>query len=121
MLVAVVLIPVLSRQGRDFALLLSMAVCVLLCGSAVRFLEPVLELLGQLRRMGEVDGQALSILLKAAMIGLLGELASLICNDAGEQALAKAMQLLGTAATLWLSLPLFQQLLTLIEGVLSEI
>lgn len=120
-LVAVVLAPMLNRQGRDFAALLSMAACVLLCGAVMEFLEPVLELLEQLRRLGDVDSQALSIMLKAALIGLLGELAAMICNDAGEHALGRGLQLVGSAATLWLSLPLFQQILTLIEGVLSEI
>ena len=120
-LVAVVLTRVLTKQGRDFSVLLTMAVCVLLCGAVAEFLEPVLELLGQLRWLGEMDSQALSILLKAALIGLLGELAAMICADAGEQAMGRGLQLLSAAATLWLSLPLFQQLLTLIEGVLSEI
>lgn len=120
-LVAVVLAPVLGRQAKDFSVLLTLAVCVLLCGAVAEFLEPVLELLGQLRRLGEVDSQALAILLKAALIGLVGELAALICADAGEQALGKGLQILSAAVTLWLSLPLFQQILTLIEGVLSEI
>ena len=62
----------------------------------------------------------MSLLLTLAGIGLLSELASLICADAGEGAMGRALQILSNAAILWLSLPLFQQILTMIEGVLAQ-
>ena len=86
----------------------------------MEFLEPVADFLRQLQRLGNLDGEAVGILLKSAGIGLLSELAGLLCADAGENAMGKAMQLLSSAAILWLSLPLFQQILTLIEGVLAQ-
>lgn len=120
-LIAVMLSLVIGKQSRDMSLMLTLAVCVLMCVAAVSFLEPVMELLNQLRRLGNLDSEAVSILLKCAGIGLLAELAGLICADAGEAALGKALQILSSAAILWLSLPLFQQILTMIEGVLSGI
>ena len=118
-LIGVILSLVIGRQSRDMSLLLTLAVCVAVCMAAVGFLEPVMELLRQLRRLGELDSEAVTILLKAAGIGLLSELAGLICADAGEGALGKALEILSSAAILWLSLPLFQQILTMIEGVLA--
>lgn len=120
-MIAVVISPVIGRQARDMSILLTLAVCVLLCIAAVEFLEPVLELVRQLRRIAGLDNEAVAILLKAAGIGLLSELMGLICADAGESALGKAMQILSGAAIVWLSLPLFQRLLTMLEEVLAGI
>lgn len=119
-LIGVILSLVLGKQSKDMGLLLTLAVCVLVSMAAVGFLEPVTELLRQLRRLGNLDSEAVSILLKCAGIGMLSELVGLLCADVGEGALGKALQILSNAAILWLSLPLFQQILTMIEGVLAQ-
>ncbi len=118
-LVGLILALVVGRQSRDMSLLLTLAVCVMVCIAALGFLEPVMELLRELRRLGDLDSEAVSIALKCAGIGLLSELIGLICADAGESALGRALELLSSAAILWLSLPLIRELLRLIEGVLS--
>ena len=119
-LIGLILSLVVGRQSKDMSLLLTLAVCVLVCVGVMEFLEPVTEFLRQVRKLGGLDSEAVSILLKSAGIGLLAELAGLLCADAGESALGKALQILSSAAILWLSLPLFQQVLTLIEGVLAQ-
>ena len=118
-LVGVILSLVVGRQSKDMSLLLTLAVCVMLCIAAMEFLEPVMELLRELRRLGNLDPESMSIALKCAGIGLLSELIGLICADAGERAMGRALELLSAAAILWLSLPLIRELLKLIEGVLS--
>ena len=120
-LIGLILSIVLGKRSRDMGLLLTLAVCVLVCLGALEFLRPVTELLRELRRLGGLDSESVSILLKAAGIGLLSELAGLLCADAGEGALGKALQLLSNAAILWLSLPLFRQIIGLIGEVLAEI
>lgn len=120
-LIGLILSMVLGKRSRDMGLLLTLAVCVLVYLGALEFLRPVTELLRELRRLGGLDSEAVSILLKAAGIGLLSELAGLLCADAGESALGKALQILSNAAILWLSLPLFRQIIGLIGEVLAEI
>ena len=120
-LVGLILTLVVGRQSKDLSLLLSLAVCVLLCLGALEFLEPVTEFLTQLRKLGDLDGEAVSILLKCAGIGMLSDLAGLLCADAGEGAMGKALQLCSNAAILWLSLPLFRQVLTMIGEVLAKL
>lgn len=120
-LIGVILSQVLKKQSKELGLLLTLAVCVLVSMGAAAFLEPVTELLRELRRLGGLDGDAVSILLKAAGIGLLGELAGLICADCGEGAMGKALKLLSNAAILWLSLPLFRQIIAILEEVLAKI
>ena len=120
-LIGLVLSLVVGKQAKDFGILLTLAVCVIVCLGAMEFLEPVTALMADLRRLGRLDSEAVEILLKAAGMGLLGELAATLCTDAGEGALGKVLHLMTNAAILWLSLPLFRQILTMIEEVLAGI
>ena len=116
-----ILVLVVGRQSKDLGLLLSLAVCVLLALGAMEFLEPVMELLTELKRLGELDNGAVGILLRCAGIGIISELAGLLCADAGEGAMGKALQICANAAILWLSLPLLRQVLTMIGEVLAKV
>ena len=117
-LIGLILALVLGKQSKELGLLLTMGVCALVSIGALAFLEPVTELLRELRNLGELDGQALTILIKCAGIAMLSELACILCTDAGEGAMGKALSLLSSGAMLWLSLPLLRQLLELIgEGL----
>ena len=120
-LIGLILVLVVGRQSRDLGMLLSLAVCVLLALGAMEFLEPVMELLDELKRLGELDGGAVGILLRCAGIGIISELAGLLCADAGEGAMRKALQICANAAILWLSLPLLRQVLTMIGEVLAKV
>lgn len=116
-LVGVVLILALGRK--DLGLLLAMAVCVMIALSAVRYLEPVMDLLDKLQSIGGIDGDLVVIVLRAVGISLVTEIAGLICTDSGNASLAKILQILGVSVVLWISLPIFEALLTLIQEILE--
>ena len=120
-LVAVLLILTLGSHGKEMGALLALAVCCMAVIAAMTYLRPVLDFLGTLEDLGNLDSDLVTILLKAAGIGLLAEIAALICADAGNASLGKAVQLLGTAAVLWLSLPLFTALMELLQTILGEL
>lgn len=120
-MISVVLGLVLSRQGKDMALLLSVTVCCMIVTATVLYLEPVITFLKRLEAIGNLDSQMLKILLKAVGIGLLAEITSLICTDAGNAALGKGLQFLAAAVILWISIPLLNELLTLLENILGAL
>lgn len=120
-LLAAVLGLALHHQGKDFSLLLTIAVCAMVAILAATFLEPVLSFLQQLEALGDLDSSLMKILLKAAGIALVSEIAGMICTDAGSASMGKALQMLGTAVILWLSIPVFQALLELIQEILGGI
>ncbi len=107
--------------GRDFGVPVSLAVCVLILLGALEFLEPVVSFLRELRRLASLNGQALSILLKAAAMGLIAQIASMLCADAGEGALGKVLETASSWAILWLSLPLLQEILSVVQDILAGI
>lgn len=110
-LLAAVLGLALKKQEKDLSAVLTAAVIAMAAMLMLRLLEPVLELLRQLEQVGNLRSDALELLLKAAGIGLTAEVAGLVCADAGNAALAKMLRLLGTAAILCLSVPMFTALL----------
>jgi len=120
-LVGVVLILAVGKQEKDLALLLTMAVSVMAALAAFSYLEPVLDFLYRLERLGDVQSGALGILLKITGISLVTELTGNICRDSGNGALAQGMQLLGSAAILSQSLPVLESLLDLIQRILGEL
>ena len=116
-LVGVVLILALGRK--EMGLVLAAALCAMIALVAVEYLEPVLELLHRLEELGRLDGAMITILFKCVGIGLITEIAGMVCTDSGNASLAKALQLLGTAVVLWLSVPLYDGLLSLIQEILE--
>ncbi len=120
-LIAAVLSLILMRQGKDFSLLLTIGVSAMVAVAAVAYMEPVVAFLRELQQTGRLDGDMLATMLKVVGIGLVTEIASLICQDAGNAAMGKTVQLLGTAVILWLALPLMQALLSMVTQIMGEV
>ena len=118
-LVASVLGLVLSKQGKEMTTMLTIGVCCMVIIGAVSFLKPVLDLLHQLETLGNLNGQMVQILFKVVGISFISEIAAMICSDAGNTSMGKALQMLGSAVILWMSIPVFQILLELIQQIIG--
>lgn len=120
-MIAVILILTLGKQGKDMAVLLSIVVCCMTIALAAAYLSPVMDFLQELQTMGGLDSQLLRILFKIVGIGMVTEVAVLVCNESGNGSLGKSLQILGTAVILWLSIPVFRALLELIQKILGDV
>lgn len=120
-LLAIVLCLTLSKQNKDMALLLSVAVCCMIVAAAVTFLQPVFSFFQRLQTLGELNTDLLSVLVKATGIGLLSEITSLICEDSGNAVLGRAIKLLASGLILYIAIPMFSGLLDIIEEILVAI
>lgn len=120
-LLTVLLTVLLNKQGKDMAMVLTIAVCCMVITVVITYLEPVLDFVKELETMGSLDSDMVRILLKTVGVSLVAEIAALICADCGNSALGKAVQILAIAAVLWLSLPLLWALLDMIQRMLGEV
>lgn len=120
-LIGVFLSLILGKQSSGAAMLVTVATCVLVGILFLGFFSPVLEFLRKLASVSQLDGHVVSVLFKTVGIGLLAEIGSNICIDAGNASLGKALQLLCAGAVLWLSIPLFNILLDMIRQLLGEL
>ena len=119
-LITVILAMVLDVQHKVYGTLLGLAACGMLCICLIHYISPVIDLLNKIRSLSGISDRTMSILLKSAGVGLISELSGVICNDSGNASLAKAIRLLGNGVILWLGLPIFDQLLTLLQEVLRK-
>lgn len=120
-LIAATLGIILQKQGKEYALLIVLAVVAMGTCLALNYIKPVFSFLERLQQIGNLDSEVLRILLKAVGIGLLGEISGAICSDAGNSSLAKMLQLVSAAVILWLALPIMEQVMDLISEILEGI
>ncbi|MBO4420154.1 MAG: stage III sporulation AC/AD family protein [Oscillospiraceae bacterium] len=117
-LTAALLTLVLKKQNPELSLVLTLCACALCAGLLLSYLEPVLSLASSLASRAELEDRLTAPLWKCLGLGLLTELTSAVCADAGQSALAKLAELGGGLLCLVVSLPLVQAVLALIEELL---
>lgn len=120
-MIAAMLGIILQKHGKEYALILILAVAAMGTCLVLNYIKPVISFLERLQEIGNLDGEVLKILLKAVGIGMVGEISGAICADTGNASLAKMLQLLSAAVILWLSLPILEQVMDLIMEVLEGI
>ena len=118
-LLTVILSLSLDKTERDISAVMGIvALCIAAC-AAVTILNPVLNYLVELQRLFHLPDDLISILLKAVGIALVAELSASICADAGNASLGKMLQILGGAAVLTLSVPMFRTLMTILKEMIG--
>ena len=120
-LLTVVLGIVVGRQEKEFSVILTMITVCIVAYAILSYLQPILGLVQNLGEIGKMQDGLLGILLKAVGIALISEVAAIVCTDAGNSTLAKTMHLLGMGAILYLSIPIIELFLNLMQDVLGEL
>ena len=120
-LMAAVLSIMLPGNRKEHTLLLGIAASCMVGMTALVYLQPVIDLLKRFQQLGDLNVQMIGILFKVVGIGLVTEMAALVCKDAGNDSLGKMIHILGTVAILWITIPLFEEFIALIEDVLKRI
>ena len=118
-LIGAVLSMVLGKRSEHMGIMVTMAVVCMIAIMALNYIKPAIELIARLQVMGNLDQDMLSTLLKAVVIAMVTELATMVCADAGMTSAGKALQMLGAAVVLWLSIPLVERMLDLLQDVLG--
>ena len=120
-LISVILCQMLAKQNKDIASLLMIAVCGIVVVAAMQYIHPIIDFFRKLKTIGQFDPQLFSVLIKSVGIGMLSEITGMICTDAGNSALAKTLHIMATSVIIWISLPLLNTFIQMIENVLEAI
>lgn len=120
-LTALILWLSLNKYNKENAVLLTLAVCAMVVTAAIAFLRPIIDFLQKLQGIGDLDSDLLAVILKAVGIGLITEISALICKDAGNESMGKALQILSSVAVLWISIPVFEKLISLLDKILGSV
>ena len=120
-LIATVLCLVLGKQGKEYALLLSISACLLIFTTAGSFLQPILDFVEELIAIGNLQTQLLEILFKILGIGWISQLTVMLCDDAGYKSISKTLRILTSVMMLWMTIPLLEEMLMLMKNILEAV
>ena len=119
LLCAAVLATVLRVHRPEWALGLSVVAGGLVVGLLLQELAPLLSSIRRMLTVGGLSDTSLSVVLRAAGVCFVTQWAADTCRDAGQMALAGKAELVGRVLLLLLTVPLFEQVLTLVTGVVG--
>lgn len=111
----------ISKYNKDISTIITLTVCAMVIIGAMTYIRPVLEFLDKLQAAGNLDRELISVVMKVVGIAIIGELCTLVCKDAGNESMGKALQFLSASVAIWLSIPVFEKLLSLLDRILGII
>lgn len=120
-LLAVILGLAVGKREKDLGLILTATACIMTTTAVIHLMIPVLDLIRKLQSMGNISDEILSILLKCSGVGLITEIVDSVCKDAGSASMGKAVHMLGSAAIFWLSIPVLNMFLSVLQQILEKL
>ena len=109
---------VIKKGSPEVGMVLALAVTLLVVGLGIQIIGAILDFAGALQTAAGLSPALLTPILQTVGIGIVTRLASDICQDAGQGAIASALELAGTVAALYVALPLMQAVFQMIGGLL---
>ena len=111
-------IVMLEKTSPVNALLLSVAATVLFALASASILEPIMSFLRRLERICGVSAVYSGTMIKCLLISLITRLGVSFCKDAGQPGMASMMELAGILASVWIAIPLFDAMLSMLEELM---
>ena len=120
-LICLMMYLVLNKYSKDFSLLLSIAACTMILVVCISYIGPIMQFLNKLEAIGQLNSDTIKVLFRSVGVGILAEITTMLCNDAGNSSLAKTITLSSSIVILYMCLPLFEGMIDVISGILGEI
>lgn len=112
--IAAVLSLTIKKSNPELSLMLGVLAALLAVYYGIRAAEPVSTFLSELADHAALSASFYTPVLKCLGIGIVTQIASGVCKDAGQAAAATGVELCGTAAAVLCTLPLVRSVLTMI-------
>ena len=112
---------ILRSQLGPISLILSLTACVGVFLISIRFFSTILDLLDRLQELSGLADGITTPVLKVTGIGILSQITASICEDSGETALGKAVELGCSIMAIYVSVPLIYSVLDLLERLLGGV
>lgn len=116
---AALLCKITEKHSKEQSVLLVLTVAVMIFLSIADSIPSVLDKMDSLMSGSGLDREYAQILFKALGICWLTQFASDICRSCNEAAIASAAEIFGKIQLLLLSLPLFENLIDVVTGILE--
>lgn len=117
-LVALFAIMLLRQTRPEMSVLLKSVVTVVFAAFALSMLTPLMSLVTELSALGGAS-EYLSAVFKGLAIAVTVQIGASVCRDCGENTVASALELVGKAELLLLSLPMLNDILNIAKELLK--
>lgn len=107
---AAILALTLKKRSEEQSFLLGILAAVLILIGTLQAIEPVLNVAKSLEEKAAISPALLVPVLKSLGLALLGKLSGDFCRDAGQNAVASAMEFAASCAILCAAVPLLESL-----------
>ena len=118
-IVAAIACMVLQGRAGELSLMVSLAGIVVILISVLHVFSPILALFQSMQKLSGMSDQVTGPMLKVAGIGILTQITSSVCEDAGEKTLSQAVEIGGGFLALYAGLPLLSSVVLLLEETLG--
>lgn len=108
-----------ERHAKEQAVMVSIAVCVFVFLFTMSDIPIIFGKIDEIIAASELDTDYIKIIFKALGICYLTQFSSDICRDCHENAAASAVEIFGKIQLILLSLPLFENLIENLLGVMQ--
>ena len=108
----------IKKDSPSIALTLAVAACALTMYLAIGAISEVMDFIAELSDKAGISVPVLTVVIKTVGIAVVSKLTSDICKEAGLLGAASATELAGTAASLYIALPLMKTTFRMISDIL---
>ncbi len=115
-----VIIVTVGQVKPEMSLLLMIACGVTLTFFLISYVIPLIDGISSIGEAGGIESDFIEIALKSVGICVAVQIASDVCRDAGQSALASKLEMGGRLALLLVALPLFNRLLSLSLEIMGK-
>ena len=112
---------ILKQYKPEFAIVVSIVTAVIIFILIIGWLLPIISDIKSMLDRAEISYKYIYILLKALGICYITQFACDICKDSGQTAIASKIELAGRLAICIVALPLFTELLSLVETIIGKV
>lgn len=116
---AALMCKVTEKHSKEQAVLLVIAVCTIIFLNIADAMPSILGKMELLMAYSGLEREYVTVIFKALGICWLTQFGSDICRDCGESAIASAAEVFGKIQLVILSLPLFENLIDIVTGILE--
>ena len=116
-IIAVIFATVLKKHCTELSLLLGLGTGVIIGIFFLRLLKPILSFAEELRQLSGLSSELLEPVIKCLGIGILSQISVNVCSDSGQNAIGKMIEISGCVLCLYVSLPLFRGVITLLGSL----
>ncbi len=109
---------VVKKQVRELGVVLALTAGAVILAAALETLQSVRELLDELAQTAGLEPAVLAPVVKTVGVAIITRVTVEVCKDAGEGGIAAFVEIAGSAAALYLALPLVRAVLSAITGLL---